>query len=1011
MKKVMIGVLILIPVIILLVLAAVSGIVSVATAIGVEEVNLYVRGTEKQADIIILEFKNVNQEIQNFYNMVDVQVLPKKANYYSIEFSVSNVVCTDDDYTGDDPVYMVDIWKNNKKVDSNTTGDVEIKTYCYFTVNVKVETITKSFNVQVVGYDVKKITLKDKNNMDSSTMVVGQSLLLYPSYNPIESIIKETTWSSSDNKVATVDKNGVINAKSVGTATIKMLTYAYTDTNKTKPVVSLDFTVTVEKGASTLYGNTVYLSKNSASMSDLGISEYSSYTGCDITGTSITNITNGATIVVAGKTLTIYLINSDKDIVIENSDVYDANNDYVFEVGDLKLLLSAIYRKSAGSHEPLNATWSSSNESIAKVDSNGAVTALKSGLVTITATVDGKQASLKLNIQNKVVSMSLSSSNAYMPSGLAMETVFASERFNSNLSTTYDFNALKKKFDYLDSNEGKDFTNTLYSYVVPNYTLIRIDGEPQGATDEELEAFYSAYKFEVVVGQEYAEFSDSNVSNKLVFKSALEGKGKQQIQIKVSAKYPKYISMTKFTTAYANINAIYGVEVKDFIELKSASLIQYAYSQKEGNLKPAKVIDEFTDNKGNKYNVQLDEYSEKTYAISMMGNCPVPVEYESNGVTVKRNMYDDDGSLLCIYGDLYGNNNRISAINGQIGHYLIKLCWSNITCSNVQLRAGVVTSDTISKEETSGLDSDIMEIYEFKNNYYMYHMTNVSVEYSLFENGSRALNAFNTDLTLRGNVFRNFSTCCCHFPTRIRSNDASNPEDMIYYPVYDHITTENCVVSNTLASFAVLQYDFFSIVQGSTPTNHIYRFADTEEENEQFIKEYFVNKGYNLKFNQKGFLDVYNWAPTTSSEIIDTKVEELNSIVGQYAGAVFDNNTMFDNARYYNSEDGLNYFSLVFVSNGVSDAGKLLFNEPLYIDFNDGNGFEDSRIGCAELLKLSSDKDQNNDNAKAVFACKALKGLQINVGLYYYKNDSGVNPSDTFKIDQNSINRIHGNQN
>jgi len=56
MKKVMIGVLILIPVIILLVIAAVSNIVSITAAIGVEEVNVYLRGTTEVVELKVLEF-------------------------------------------------------------------------------------------------------------------------------------------------------------------------------------------------------------------------------------------------------------------------------------------------------------------------------------------------------------------------------------------------------------------------------------------------------------------------------------------------------------------------------------------------------------------------------------------------------------------------------------------------------------------------------------------------------------------------------------------------------------------------------------------------------------------------------------------------------------------------------------------------------------------------------------------------------------------------------------------
>lgn len=80
-------------------------------------------------------------------------------------------------------------------------------------------------------------------NRTSLTLTEGESSKLSATVNPNNATNKNVTWSSSDTSVATVDANGNVTAKKVGTATITVTT---TDGNKTSTC-----TVTVnEKPAS-----------------------------------------------------------------------------------------------------------------------------------------------------------------------------------------------------------------------------------------------------------------------------------------------------------------------------------------------------------------------------------------------------------------------------------------------------------------------------------------------------------------------------------------------------------------------------------------------------------------------------------------------------------------------------------------------------------------------------------------------------------------------------------------
>lgn len=145
-----------------------------------------------------------------------------------------------------------------------------------------------------------------------------------------------------------------------------------------------------------------------------------------------------------------------------------------------------------------------------------------------------------------------------------------------------------------------------------------MQGEPKDATAEELALFYSAYKFEIVSGGEYAHF-DETVANRLVFDSALEGKGKQNIVVRVSARYPKYEGLSRFTTEEVTITAVYGVAVKNIAELRNAANFQQSYARAEGNfIGPEMTLD--LNPEGGRYFVYTQHGSHKTYAICLENN-------------------------------------------------------------------------------------------------------------------------------------------------------------------------------------------------------------------------------------------------------------------------------------------------------------------------------------------------------------------------------------------------------
>ena len=71
---------------------------------------------------------------------------------------------------------------------------------------------------------VDEVTLKGISMQDEVSIQIGKSEKLDVTFNPIDYPEKELVWKSSDEKIATVDKNGKVTAKKIGKTTITATT-------------------------------------------------------------------------------------------------------------------------------------------------------------------------------------------------------------------------------------------------------------------------------------------------------------------------------------------------------------------------------------------------------------------------------------------------------------------------------------------------------------------------------------------------------------------------------------------------------------------------------------------------------------------------------------------------------------------------------------------------------------------------------------------------------------------
>ena len=194
---------------------------------------------------------------------------------------------------------------------------------------------------------------------------------------------KRASWSTSNNRVASVTSNGKVFAKAPGTATITAFVGGKKLTCKVTVIYLNKKTITMKPGKSSTLTVNGTKSKVSWHSSDESIATVSS-------SGKITSIAPGTATISAS--VEDRLLNCKLTVVDINHDAF------VLELGGWSGYIKTLKIKGTTS----KITWSSSNKAIATVSNIGKVTAKGAGSATITASVDG----IKLTSKVKVLKMS-----------------------------------------------------------------------------------------------------------------------------------------------------------------------------------------------------------------------------------------------------------------------------------------------------------------------------------------------------------------------------------------------------------------------------------------------------------------------------------------------------------------------------------------------------------------------------------------------------------------------------
>ena len=258
-------------------------------------------------------------------------------------------------------------WKssNSKIASVNTYGKVTAKKSGIVTITAKIKNAEASCKVKV---SKTTVTISKTN----ASIERGETLKL----SATTSNNSQVTWKSSKKSIATISENGTITGIKPGEATIT----ATADGSSTSCKVNVKSpTITLDKTSITLYRG--QKSKLSATVSSGITAVWKTNKECvavvDGAGT-ITAVKNGTAIITA----TVDGVSKKCEVIVQKPVI-------TLSPTELSLKKGAVANVKATVSSGISPTWSTSNSSIATIDSSGKITALKKGTAYIYAAEDG----------------------------------------------------------------------------------------------------------------------------------------------------------------------------------------------------------------------------------------------------------------------------------------------------------------------------------------------------------------------------------------------------------------------------------------------------------------------------------------------------------------------------------------------------------------------------------------------------------------------------------------------
>lgn len=849
MKKVLIGVLILIPIIIVASVLLTTNIISKNSYLPVDRVELNENNIEFSLDN------------GNTIDTLKATVYPRLAKNHNLTWSIeeqhSDIPFV---YAKDDPCQdCADLSDKELKehIDTNhidiatidNNGVVTVYGYGSFIVKVTTEEGNKfaTCSVKVVGDKVTKIELmpygssSKLSEKDVISMDTGERLLVNPIFTPGGARDKTVTWKSADERIVEVDKNGILSAKGAGETTISV------SSNDTGIGTSVKVKVNngVFKGESYCYtADTTVNVKNYMNVSDFTSVKVAGGTLSSDGTLNFDENATVATVTVNGKTFSAIKVDalSDDDIVFKNYDIllqklYNKNGDeveYIVKRG-LPIYLEVVYRNPEKSGVP-EVDFSSNDiapgspivnieqfDQLGKESNVGNVAMIepnKEGDVKILAkdrTTNKTCSTVELKVVTPVFAINLALNATDAKRGVAAETVFGNKIFNADCTETSPYSF------YMDFNYPKD---------------VDIENFEFSTSDESI-----------------AKFSDEKGSyNKLVLNDKMpdEKKGlKNKVTITIKAKYPMYDNMPVVATYVLNV--IDGYTVSNETQLKKA-----LHEKKES---VAIYVKDST--AGGKLEIRADNNTDASKITMQEGT----------------SMYGN-GFIVC-----FNEQDMIDRKNDYFNE-LLKIETSNVHIENTILRMGYndpeAKNGLLQWEKSRRCVRILHEIENYddetKNNE---TINNISFKYCIFENAKTVMEIAGADVNIEGCIFRNSSANSLFIPM---SGNTST-----YGRLPANVTLKNTVFTHSALMPIFVQTDFERDKNRKDESGNIIGYPEGstwEDMKKTGYKDHFINV--------EGFLDIYNWIniedfSSTSGLVPSTGIESVDAIVGTSGAQIIAN--------------------------------------------------------------------------------------------------------------------------
>lgn len=813
MKKVLIGVLILIPIIIVASVLLTTNIISKNSYLPVDRVELNEN---------YIEFSLDNG---NTIDTLKATVYPRLAKNHNLTWSIeeqhSDIPFV---YAKDDPCQDCADLSDKELKEHIATNHIDIATidnngvvtvygYGSFIVKVTTEEGNKfaTCSVKVVGDKVTKIELMPYGSSsklsenDVISLDKGERLLVNPIFTPGGARNKTVTWKSADERIVEVDKNGILSAKGAGETTISV------SSNDTGIGTSVKVKVNngIFKGESYCYtADTTVNVKNYMNVSDFTSVKVA---GGNISSDGTLNFDKNATVAtvtVNGKTFSAIKVDalSDDDIVFKNYDIllqklYNKNGDeveYIVKRG-LPIYLEVVYRNPAKSGVPEvefssnDIVPGSSIVNIKQYDQTGKESNVgniamiepnKEGDVKIVAKDRATKktcTTVELKVVTPVFAINLALNATDAKRGIAAETVFGNKIFNADCTETF-FYSFNMDFNYP---KDVDFENFEFS-----------------TSDESI-----------------AKFSDEKGSyNKLVLKEIpAEKKGlKNKVIITIKAKYPMYDNMPVVATYVLNV--IDGYTVSNETQLKKA-----LHEKKES---VAIYVKDST--AGGKLEISAGNDTDASRITMQEGT-----SLYGNGFIVCFNEQD----MIDRKNDYFNELLKIKTSNVHVENTILRMGYNDPEAKNGLLQWDKSRRCVRILHEIENYDD------ETKNNEMI---NNISFRYCIFENAKTVMEIAGADVNIEGCVFRNSSANSLFIPM------AGNTSTYGRLPA--NVTLKNTVFTHSALMPICVETDFDRDKNRKDESGNVVGYPEGstwEDMKKTGYKDHFINV--------EGFLDIYNW--------------------------------------------------------------------------------------------------------------------------------------------------------